>query len=249
VKVKKPNKIMNEKSNISIGTAALIAGFPVMLFTAPYAEFYVFGKLILYNDAAQTTQNLVNHPKLFLSGIFAMLFTFVSDIVLAWACYIFLRPVHASLSLLAAWFRLVYTALAIVALFNFLYAFHIANLAGIEEAYKQQQVLQFVNARRLSMHLAYIVFGFYLILAGILIWKASYIPKILGAMIVLAGVGWIMISLQPYFFKGYDLSWMMYFGVGELAFGIWLLVKGTRIKECELIEVKKQTNNTYSLIQ
>lgn len=226
---------MSEKGSISMGTAALVAGLPLFLPTAPYAELYVFEKLIIYNDAAQTTQNLVDHPKLFLSGIFAMLFTFVYDIVLAWACYIFLRPVNPWLSLLGAWLRLVYTGLAIVALFNFLYAFHLANLPGIEEAYKQQQVLQLVNARRFGMHLAYVVFGFYLILIGVLIYKASYIPKVLGVLIMLAGLSWIMHGLQPYFFRSYDFSWMMYFSAGELFFGIWLLVKGRKIKESELV--------------
>jgi hypothetical protein len=219
-----------------MGTAALFAGFPLMLFTAPYGEFIVFGKLISYSDAARTTQNLVDHPTFFLTGIFAMLLTFMYDVVLAWALYIFLRPVNPSFSLLCAWFRLVYTALAMVALFNFLYAFHLANLQGVEDVYKQQQVLHLVNARRFGMHLAYIVFGFYLILAGILIWKASYIPKVFGVLIILAGVSWIMISLKPYFFKGYDFSWMMYFGIGELIFGIWLLIKGTRIKESQIKE-------------
>jgi hypothetical protein len=231
---------MKEKGSISMGTAALVAGLPLMFFTAPYGEFYVFGKLIIYNDAARTTQNLMDHPKLFLSGIFAMLFTFIYDIVLAWTLYIFLRPVNPLLSLLGAWFRLVYTGLAIVTLFNFLYAFHLANLPGVEEAYKQQQVLQLVNARRFGMHLAYIVFGFYLILNGLLMCKASYIPKVLGIMIMLAGLSWIMISLHPYFFREYDFSWMMYFSVGELFFAIWLLVKGTRIKESELIEIKNR---------
>lgn len=226
---------MNEKGGISMRTAALVAGLPLFLPTAPYAELYVFEKLIIYNDTARTTQNLVDHPKLFLSGIFAMLFTFIYDIVLAWACYIFIRPVNPWLALLGAWFRLVYTGLAIVALCNFLHAFHLANLPGIEEAYKQEQVLQLVNARRFGMHLAFIIFGIYLILGGILIYKASYIPKVLGVLIMLAGLAYIMISLRPYFFSDYDFSWMMYFYVGELFFGIWLLVKGTRIKESELV--------------
>jgi hypothetical protein len=237
-----------EKGSISMRTAAIIAGLPVMLLTAPYGEFYVFGKLINYNNAAQTTQNIVDHPKLFVSGIFAMLLTFIYDIVLAWACYIFLRPANPLLSLLGAWLRLIYAGLAIVALFNFLYAFHLANLPGIEEVYRQNQVLQLVNARRIEMHLAYIVFGFYLMLGGILICISSYIPKALGIMVILAGISWIIISLQPYFFMDYNLSWVMYFGMGELFFGIWLLVKGTRIKESEL--TFNQTNNeilmTYS---
>jgi hypothetical protein len=35
---------MNEKGGISMRTAALIAGLPVMLFTAPYGEFLCFRK-------------------------------------------------------------------------------------------------------------------------------------------------------------------------------------------------------------
>ncbi len=227
--------MIKEKGTISMGTAALIAGLPLFLPTAPYGEFYVFGKLIIYNDAARTTQNLIDHPNLFLSGIFAMLFTFIYDIVLAWACYIFIRPVNPLLALLGAWLRIVYAGLAIIALYNFLYAFHLANMPGIEEAYRQQQVLQLVNARRFGMHLAYIVFGFYLILGGILMCKASYIPKVLGVLIMLAGLSWVMHGLQPYFFSNYDFYWMMYFSVGELFFGIWLLVKGRKIKESELV--------------
>jgi hypothetical protein len=209
----------------------LIASFPLMIFTAPYGEFYVFGNLIKYFDAAKTTQNIVDHPVLFLSGIMAMMITFVYDIVLAWACYIFLRPVNPLLSLLAAWIRIIYTGLAIVALFNFLYAFQRANLQGIDEGYKQQQVLQLVNARRLGMELAYIIFGVYLILCGVLIWKASYMPKILGLAIALAGLSWIVVSLQPYVFKSYNVSWLKVFAIAELALWMWFLIKGRKVKE------------------
>ena len=76
--------MIKEYREISLGTAALISGLTLFVPTAPYAEFYVFGKLIVYNDGAQTTQNILQHPKLFLSGIFAILFTFMKDILLAW---------------------------------------------------------------------------------------------------------------------------------------------------------------------
>ncbi|MEO6454619.1 MAG: DUF4386 domain-containing protein [Ginsengibacter sp.] len=227
--------MIKENGGISMRTAALIAGLPIMLLTAPYGEFYVFPKIINYNDAAQTTQNVLNHPKLFLSGIYAMLFTFIYDIVLAWALYIFLRPVNASLALLGAWLRVVYAILAIVALSNFIYVLDLVKLPGIEEAYKHKQVLQLVNGHRSAMNLAYIIFGIYLVFGGLLICKASYIPKVMGVLIMLAGASWIIHSLQPYFFKNYDLSRMKFFAIGELVFGIWLLVRGTRIKESELV--------------
>jgi len=228
--------MIKEKGTISIGTAALITGLTLFIPTAPYAEFYVFKNLLISNNAARTTQNLLENPTLFLSGIFAILFTYIKDVLLAWTMYIFLKPVNASLSLLAAWFRIVYTVLAIVALFNFVYAFQVVNMPAFEASYKNEQVLQLINARRFAMNLAYIIFGSYLILLGVLIYKASYIPKVMGVLITLAGVAWIIISLQPYFFKNYDLSWMMIFSVGELFFAIWLLVKGSRIKDAELVQ-------------
>lgn len=228
--------MMKEERGISMGTAALIAGFPLMFFTAPYGELYVFAKLVNYHDGVRTTQNLIAHPQLFLSGIFAMLVVFIYDVILAWCLYIFMRPVNPLLSLLGAWLRVVYAVLAMVALFNFLYAYYVANAAGLDEAVRQQQVLQLVNARRFGMFLAYVVFSLYLIYGGLLMLKATYIPKVLSVMIILAGVAYLVnFSLQPLFFKGYNFSWMMLFSLGELAFAIWLLVKGRKIKEDQLV--------------
>lgn len=219
---------------ISMGTAALISGLTLFIPTAPYAEFYVFKKLITSTNAIQVTQNLVDNPLLFLSGIFAILFTFIKDVVLAWTMYIFLRPVNSSLAQLAWSFRLIYVCLAVVSLFNLVYAFQLVSTPDFQMNLKSEQVLQLVQARKYGMHLAYIFFGVYLILIGALIYNASYIPKVLGVLIILAGLSWIMHGLQPYFFKEYNLSWMMFFSVGELVFAIWLLVKGRRINESEI---------------
>jgi hypothetical protein len=220
---------------ISLSTAALISGLTLFIPTAPYAEFYVFKKLITSNNAIQVTQNLLDNQELFLSGIFAILLTFIKDVVLAWTMYIFLRPVNSSLAQLAWSFRLIYVCLAVVSLFNLVYAFQLVNAPGFQIDLKSEQVLQLVQTRTYGMHLAYIFFGIYLILIGALAYKASYIPKVLGILLILAGLSWIMHGVQPYFFKKYDFSWMMFFSIGELAWAIWLLVKGSRIKESEIL--------------
>lgn len=216
---------------ISMSTAALVSGLTLFIPTAPYAEFYVFKKLITSNNAIQVTQNLLDNQQLFLSGIFAILLTFIKDVVLAWTMYIFLRPVNSSLAQLAWSFRLIYVCLAVVSLFNLVYAFQLVSAPGFQMDLKSEQVLQLVQARRYGMHLAYIFFGNYLILIGALIYNASYMPKILGVLIILAGLSWIMHGLQPYFFKEYDFSWMMVFSISELVLAIWLLVKGRKINE------------------
>lgn len=226
--------MIKDKSGVSMGTAALITGLTLFVPTAPYAEFYVFGRLIVHEDAVKTTQNLLSHPKLFLSGIYAVFFTFMMDVVLAWTMYIFMRPVNPMLALLGAWLRIVYAGLAMVALFNYLYAYHLVQMPA-PPADLNEQVGQLVNARRFAMHLAYLVFGSYLILGGVLIYKASYIPKVIGVLIGLAGLSWILTNLKPYFFPHYNLSWLLIFSVGEVVFAVWLLVKGRKIKESELV--------------
>jgi hypothetical protein len=69
------------------------------------------------------------------------------------------------------------------------------------------------------MRFAFTIFDIYPILIGALICKASCVPKLLGVLMVLGETAWIITSLQPCLFYGYDLSWMMLFSTSELSFG------------------------------
>ena len=77
---------------ITLHHAALIAGFGMLLMaaTAPFAEFFVFPKLIVHGDVEQTIRNILANRALYLAGVFACLINFVCDIVIAWALYILL---------------------------------------------------------------------------------------------------------------------------------------------------------------
>ena len=91
--------------NISPRKAALVAGgaYLIVFVCTPYAWI---SKLIVPGDAATTFQNITSHELLIRIGIVCWLIVLVADTVIAWALYRFLRPVSKSLSLLAAWFRL-----------------------------------------------------------------------------------------------------------------------------------------------
>jgi Domain of unknown function (DUF4386) len=112
------NKTVDRIHKTSLGTAALIAGIGLLLMViaAPFAELYVFPRLVVPGNAAETTQNIIANKALFTSAIFGYLITFICDLVVAWALYVYLKPVNENLSLLTAWFRLVYTLIALVAL-------------------------------------------------------------------------------------------------------------------------------------
>src|SRR5690242_9506998 len=96
------NKTGKSHKKVSLNAAALIAGIGllIMVVTSPVAELYVFPKLIVSGNASQTVKNILVNKGLFTLGMFGYLITFIADIVVAWALYIFLKPVNENLSLL-----------------------------------------------------------------------------------------------------------------------------------------------------
>jgi hypothetical protein len=103
---------------IALRQAALIVGIAYLLNPVSYAEFSIYPKLVIPGNIADTVANIGSHHRLFLTALFFYLINFIEDIVIAWGLYILLAPVNRALSLLASWFRLIYAAIALVALFN-----------------------------------------------------------------------------------------------------------------------------------
>jgi hypothetical protein len=70
-----------------------------------------------------------------------------------------------------------------------------------------------------------VFFGPFDIVIGCLIWRSTFLPRILGALMVLAGLGWLIyLSLPP---ANYLMTTIDILGfVAEAALMLWLIVKG-----------------------
>src|SRR5271166_3956727 len=112
---------------MTLRQAALVAGISYLLMPVAYAEFAIYPKLVIPGNIEQTSQNIVAHGRLFGAAILCYLITFVLDVVIAWALYVLLVPVNRSLSLLTAWFRLMYTALGLFSLLNLVTVFRLLH--------------------------------------------------------------------------------------------------------------------------
>ena len=226
----------NKETDISLGTAALIAGISlfVMVLTTPFAEFSIFPKLIDSENATKTAENIINNKHLFSVAIFLILLTLIADIVASWALYIFLKPVNKSLSLLTAWFRLIYTTMYFIALYNLLEILSIIKSieylkdTGIGQI--NDSILLQIKAFRVEGSFGLIIFGIYLILLGYLVYKANYIPKIFGIILFIAGLSWVIDNLSSFLFPEINTQLLFILTMGELIFMFWLLIKGSRIK-------------------
>ena len=231
------NKTAMHTNKITLRTAALIAGIGllIMVIAAPFAELYVYPRLVIPGDAAETAKNILANQTLFTSAIFGYLITFICDVLVAWALYVLFKPVDENLSLLTAWFRLVYTVIALVALLNLVTVLRLLDTSETLTVFQPDQfyaqVMLSINAFRSNWYFGLLFFGIHLGLLGYLVIRSKYIPKILGVFLIIAGLGYLLTNLKPFLFPNINLDFAEYTFYGELIFMLWLLIKGSRIQE------------------
>jgi hypothetical protein len=216
---------------ISLNQAALIAGLGllIMALTVPFAEFNILPQLIS-NQPAETAENIINNRLLFTTSIFLHFTTLICDIIVAWALYLFFKPVWKSVSLLAAWFRLIYTAMYLIALANLTKVLTVIDASKeMDKAVLGERIHFYLDAYQTEWALGLVIFGFGLLLLGFLAFRAAYVPKIFGMLLCVAGVGYLTFTLGSFFSPYTNLDFLFLTFFGESIFMIWLLVKGRKV--------------------
>jgi hypothetical protein len=225
----------NYGEGLTLRQAALIAGFGYLLMPVTFAEFYINPKLLVPGNIAQTAQNIVAHGRLFAVAILCYLITLVLDVVIAWALYILLVPVNRAVSLLAAWFRLVYTVIAFFSMLNLTTVYRLLHTPDYVTAFGtgplHAQVMLLLNSYRYDWSMSLIIFGIHLGLLGYLIHRSGYIPRIIGILLVIDGLGWVINPLKPYLFPNAHLGFFFPMSFAELILPLWLLMRGWKIQE------------------
>src|SRR5438067_8663929 len=197
--------------------------------TSVLGQMVVLGMLVEPGSATATAANILSHESLFRLGFVSSLMTVPFHLMWAVLFYGLFRPVNKSISLLAGLVMLV--ACTMWALSSLL---HLAPLVVLQSksslsafAPEQLQALALMllklNARAYDIGLVF--FGFWCVLIGYLIFWSAFIPKIIGALEVLAGVGYLTLLWQPlaHYLYPYNLALA---GPGEISLMLWLLVKG-----------------------
>jgi len=146
--------------------------------------------------------------------------------------------------LLAAWFRMAYAAVFVGALANLAQVSQLLSGEGYTSMFAADQmnaqVMRSVDAFKSGWDLGLGVFGVHLMLVGYVAWRSNYVPKWLGAVVLVAGLGYFVDSLGKVVSASYDLGITMFTFVGELLLLFWLLWKGLKGFGAEL-EAAAQT--------
>ncbi|MBK5483221.1 DUF4386 domain-containing protein [Peribacillus sp. TH16] len=222
-----------------------VAGFGLLLMAilAMFSNFSVFNGLIISDDAATTANNIITNEMLFRSGFISFVIVLILDVLLAWALYVLLKPVNKNLAMLAAWFRLVYTAIFGIALHNFLNVLQLLSgteyLTVFTTNQLQAQVMLLIDAFNNGWIIGLVFFGFHLFVVGYLIIKSGgYIPRMIGFFLVIASAGYLIDSFAHFLlpnYTDYKTIFLLVVAVpgviGELSLAFWLLIKGVKVQQ------------------
>ena len=215
---------------------ARIAGvlFLLSLVAGGFGEAYIPSKLIVSGDAGATAANIRNFDFLYRLGFAAFLIESLSDITLVLILYTLLKPVSKELSLLAAFFGLTGTALfAFAELFYFAPPLIMAG-AGYLKTFSPDQLSALVLLSLKFYGYAGMIFTAYYgmswIVRGYLIFRSGYLPKFLGVLMAIGGIGFVVRNFLLIFAPAYasDVLLILMFP-GALILTAWLLVKGVDI--------------------
>jgi len=175
-------------------------------------------------------------PAYILSGA-AQLFLGVCDVGVAVLLYALLRPVSRTLALLAAAFRLVFVAIANANLFNHFAPLLLLSGADYLTAFKPDQLQalaqMFIRLRTIGMDIALVFFGFHCLIAGYLIFRSTFLPRILGVLLAVGGAGYlanIFAGALPAQVAGRLFPYIMLpAGLAEILLALWLLIVGVNV--------------------
>ncbi len=204
-------------------SASLVAGVSLALMAvlAPFAVFGAIQPLITPGDAAATAAAILGSELMFRVGIVCLILVTVLDVIVSSALYTVFEPVNRSVSMMAAFFRLAYTAVYLVAILQLPIA---VSLLG-----EPAEALRAIEAFYTIWYVGLIFFGAHLLLLGYLAFVSGFMAKIFGILLVLAGVGYAGDGFGLVLIPGFTTFLAAFLFVGEVVLIFWLLIKGRRL--------------------
>lgn len=199
-----------------------------------FGELYVRGSLVVSGDAAATLANISASPGLWRAGIVADLLMQVCDVPVIVIFYLLLRPVHRGVALFATLINLVQTAVLVVNKLSLLVPLFLIDGASSLGAFSAEQRAALsqlaINAHGHGFGIGLIFFGFACFAHGWLIYRSGFLPRVLGVLLVVAGVSYLLNSLAlllaPALAGALFPFVLLPAFVGELSLALWLIFQG-----------------------
>ena len=198
------------------------------------AQMFISAQIIVNGDAAATANNILARKDLFQLGFTVYLIEMTCQTAQVVLFYILLKPVNRNIALLALVFSLVgctiktFSRLFYIAPLLVLGGSSYLNIFSAGQLQALALLLLDVNDQAAGIALAF--FGVSTFLNGYLIFRSAFLPRILGILSMLGGLGWLTFLYPP---LGNQLSMyiLLFALIGSVSEIVWLLAKGVNVEK------------------
>jgi hypothetical protein len=215
--------------------ASITAGVGILLIAvlAGFGKFIAVDGLVTPGDAARTATDILASEGLFRLGVAALSVVVALDVVVAWALYRVFGPVSTGISLLAAWFRLVYAGVLLVAVSHLIGVLHLLGdddyLAAFNADQLHAQALIGIHSFGDVFSLGPLLFGVHLLVVGYLAYRSAYVPRLIGVLLAVAGLGYVVDSFGAILLRDSWTDVSSFTFIGEFLLALWLVIRSPRI--------------------
>ena len=212
---------------------ARMAGVFAWIGTTEGFAIWVRSRLVVDSDAAATAHNILAHELLYRWGFVGDVISCVAFIIYTLLLYNLFRPVSRRLSLVAAVFSLVglsiHLCICVFLLAPLVVLGGAQSLNAVSMDQSQALALTFLNLHDDGYAVGMVLFGFYNILIGYLIFSSIFLPRILGVLLAISGLCYQIDNFAGFLWPAFQAHlepYILFPGVAELLLALWLVVTG-----------------------
>jgi hypothetical protein len=225
----------NIMDRLAPATVARITGGAYLAYIAASVVADSLGHIGL-GTPEQVWGSIVTNPGSFRLGLVVALLTGLLFLLSAWGLYVLLRPVDKHLALLFLLLNAVGVAIQGASMLSLLSATFLGGGAGGLQAFSAAQLqglaLVSINVYKTGFVTAQLFFGTWLFPLGYLVYRSRFLPRFLGVLLMLDGIGvgiWFLQGLLWPALRAITYPGLAVSFVAEVGLALWLLVKGVKV--------------------
>jgi hypothetical protein len=203
--------------------------FLLTILTGIFAQAFVSEKLIDFHDAGTTATHILTHKGLFQLGFTIYLIEMVCQVATAVLFYQLMKPVNRTVALLSLFLEVTGCVIKTFARVFYIAPLFVlgrpAALEGFSAEQLQSVALILLNVNDQGAGVALAFFGFSTLLGGYLVFRSTFLPRWLGVLSLVAGVGWLTFLYRPLGDLAFPIAALVGL-LGAAATIFWLLVAG-----------------------